>query len=120
LFTHSLSKIHEFQFWSYARTFDKVVVVYATHQNIDKIGFIGLGRMGRPKAINLFSKGFDVTARDIRPEVTQALVQVGLKHGVSIAQIAEDCDIVITMLPSSIEVDIVVQGADDSFVPFSV
>ncbi|MEI7496657.1 MAG: NAD(P)-binding domain-containing protein, partial [Betaproteobacteria bacterium] len=27
---------------------------------MDKIGFIGLGRMGRPMAINLFSKGFDV------------------------------------------------------------
>ena len=83
---------------------------------MDKIGFIGLGRMGRPMAINLFSKGFDVTAWDIRPEVTQALVQVGLKAGVSIAQIAKDCDIVITMLPSSIEVDSVVQGENGVFV----
>ena len=120
MFTHSLSKKHEFQFWSYAKTFNKVVVVYATLQNIDKIGFIGLGRMGRPKAINLFSKGFDVTAREIRPEVTQALVQVGLKAGVSIAQIAKDCDIIISMLPRSIEVDSVDQGANDSFVPLSV
>ena len=35
--------------------------------------------MGRPMAINLFSKGFDVMAWDIRPEVTQSLVKVGLK-----------------------------------------
>ena len=71
--------------------------------------------MGRPMAFNLFSKGFDVTAWDIRPEVTQALVKVGLKGGVSIAQIAKDCDIVITMLPSSIEVDSVVQGENGVF-----
>ena len=82
---------------------------------MDKIGFIGLGRMGRPMAINLFSKGFDVMAWDIRPEVTQSLVKVGLKAGVSIAQIAKDCDIVITMLPSSIEVDSVVQGENGVF-----
>jgi 4-hydroxybutyrate dehydrogenase/sulfolactaldehyde 3-reductase len=90
-------------------------VVYATLKNMDKIGFIGLGRMGRPMAINLFSKDFDVTAWDIRPEVTQALVKVGLKAGVSIAQIAKDCDIVITMLPSSTEVDSVVQGENGVF-----
>ena len=63
-------------------------VLDATLKNMEKIGFIGLGRMGRPMAKNLFSKGFDVTAWDIRPEVTQALAKVGLKAGVSIAQIA--------------------------------
>lgn len=66
-------------------------------------------------AINLFSKGFDVTVWDIQPEVTQALVKTGLKAGVSISQIAKDCDIVITMLPSSIEVDSVVQGESGVF-----
>jgi len=71
--------------------------------------------MGRPMAINLFSKGFDVTVWDIQPEVTQALVKTGLKAGVSISQIAKDCDIVITMLPSSIEVDSVVQGESGVF-----
>ena len=73
--------------------------------NTEKIGFIGLGRMGRPMAINLLKKGFDLVVLDINADAVAALVAAGAKAGPSIADIARQCDIVITMLPSSVEVE---------------
>lgn len=82
---------------------------------MDKIGFIGLGRMGRAMAANLRQKGFDLVVLDIDPRPVQALVAMGAHAGVSVAQIARDCGIVITMLPTAVEVEQVAMGADGVF-----
>jgi 4-hydroxybutyrate dehydrogenase/sulfolactaldehyde 3-reductase len=82
---------------------------------MSKIGFIGLGRMGRPMAINLVKKGFDLSVIDINQSATDAVVAAGAKAAPSAVDIARTCDIVITMLPSSVEVEQVALGAEGVF-----
>lgn len=80
-----------------------------------KIGFIGLGRMGRPMAINLVQKGFAVTAYDIHPAGVDAAVAAGATRAAAVKQAIEGADIIITMLPSSVEVEQVANAADGIF-----
>lgn len=80
-----------------------------------KIGFIGLGRMGRPMASNLRKKGFELVVHDIDRQAVNALVALGAKAGASIADIARECRIVITMLPTNLEVEAVALGPDGIF-----
>ena len=67
-----------------------------------KIGFIGLGRMGKGMASNLQKKGFQLVVLDVNPAPVQELVALGATAGQSVAAIARDCSIVITMLPTEI------------------
>ncbi|CAG9165988.1 NAD(P)-dependent oxidoreductase [Cupriavidus pinatubonensis] len=82
---------------------------------MSKIGFIGLGRMGKPMAANLCQKGFELVVMDLNPDAVQDLQRLGASAGSTVAQIARDCAIVVTMLPSSIEVEQVALGADGIF-----
>jgi 4-hydroxybutyrate dehydrogenase/sulfolactaldehyde 3-reductase len=79
---------------------------------MQKIGFIGLGRMGNPMASNLCKKGFELKVYDINPEALAALKHPKAEPAASIADIARGCDIAITMLPSSAHVEAAVLGAD--------
>jgi 3-hydroxyisobutyrate dehydrogenase len=76
-----------------------------------KIGFIGTGTMGRPMVNNLVKKGFAVAAYDIVPAALAAAVELGAEPAGSIAGAASRCDLVITMLPSSANVEAVYLGA---------
>jgi 2-hydroxy-3-oxopropionate reductase len=69
-----------------------------------KIGFIGLGIMGKPMAKNLLKAGYSLTVYDIIPEAVQAVVDAGAKPGSSSKDVAEKSEVVITMLPNSPEV----------------
>jgi 4-hydroxybutyrate dehydrogenase/sulfolactaldehyde 3-reductase len=69
------------------------------------IGFIGLGRMGRPMASNLARKGFQLVVHDVNPEPVRALEKLGARRANGAAGVAQASEIVITMLPSSIEVE---------------
>jgi 4-hydroxybutyrate dehydrogenase/sulfolactaldehyde 3-reductase len=82
---------------------------------MDTIGFIGLGRMGRAMAANLLAKGFALTVLDIDPHPVRELVGLGAEAGASVAQIARDCTLVITMLPTAVEVEQVALGPDGVF-----
>ena len=75
-----------------------------------RIGFIGLGIMGRPMAKNLIKKGFELTVYDIMPDAAEALVKEGAKKAASCKEAASGCDIVITMLPNSPHVKEAVSG----------
>ena len=66
-----------------------------------KIGFIGLGVMGRPMASNLLKGGRSVTVFNRSRAAVAALVQDGAEAGRSPRDVAERCDVVITMLPDS-------------------
>ncbi|MEI4473366.1 NAD(P)-dependent oxidoreductase [Frigidibacter sp. MR17.24] len=70
----------------------------------DRIGVIGLGRMGRPMAINMQKKGFAVTGHDLNPASIAALVAAGGRAGGSIEAVVAEADVVFTMLPNSNDV----------------
>jgi len=80
-----------------------------------KIGFIGLGRMGKPMASNLQKKGFQLVVHDLNQAAVAELVSLGAVQGASVAALAKDCEIVITMLPTSVEVEGVAYGPDGVF-----
>ncbi len=80
----------------------------------DKIGFIGLGRMGKSMAANLVKKGFALQVNDLNQTAVRDLVALGAEAA-SIANIARDCTIVVTMLPSSVEVEQLALAADGIF-----
>ena len=77
-----------------------------------KTGFIGLGRMGRPMAVNLQRKGHDLVVFDINSEAVQVLEQHGAQGADDIAGLARQCDVVFTVLPSHTEVEQVCLGAE--------
>jgi 2-hydroxy-3-oxopropionate reductase len=75
-----------------------------------KIGFIGLGIMGKPMARNLLKAGYPLTVYDIVPDKAEEVVEAGAKAGSSSKDVAEKSEIVITMLPNSPEVKEAVLG----------
>ncbi len=77
---------------------------------MEKIGFIGLGIMGKPMAKNLLKAGYSLTVYDIVPEAVADVVKAGAKKGTSCKDVASKSDIVITMLPNSPEVKEAVLG----------
>ena len=77
-----------------------------------KIGFIGLGIMGKPMAKNLLKAGHDLVVHDILAAPVAELVKAGAKAGLSPKDVAVKSDMVITMLPNSPEVKEVVLGKD--------
>jgi len=77
-----------------------------------KVGFIGLGIMGKPMAMNLVKAGYDLTVYDLNAKSVSALVGAGAQAGTSSADVAAKTEIIITMLPNSPEVKEVVLGQD--------
>lgn len=77
-----------------------------------KVGFIGLGRMGRGMALNLCRKGFSLVVHDVNAQAVQDLVKAGARDGNCTAGASRDVDIVITMLPNSAIVQEVISGPD--------
>lgn len=75
-----------------------------------KIGFIGLGIMGRPMALNLIKVGHNLTVYDIRPEPVKEVVAAGARQGKSSKDVAAQSEVVITMLPNSPDVKKAVLG----------
>lgn len=82
---------------------------------MDKIGFIGLGRMGKGMAANLLKKGFELMVLDINATPVEELVALGASDGKSVAKVARECGVVITMLPTAVEVEQVALGAEGIF-----
>eukprot|EP00088_Acartia_fossae_P044066 TRINITY_DN4670_c0_g1_i2.p1 TRINITY_DN4670_c0_g1~~TRINITY_DN4670_c0_g1_i2.p1 ORF type:complete len:342 (+),score=89.46 TRINITY_DN4670_c0_g1_i2:54-1028(+) len=78
----------------------------------DKIGFIGLGNMGRGMAVNLLQKGNSVVAFDVVDSNLATVVEQGAEAANSPGAVAEQCSKVITMLPNNQIVQGVYQGPD--------
>jgi 3-hydroxyisobutyrate dehydrogenase len=70
-----------------------------------KVGFIGTGTMGQPMLANLVKKGFEVVAFDVVPGALDVAVRLGAGRAGSAGEAAANCDLVITMLPSSANVE---------------
>ena len=77
---------------------------------MQKIGFIGLGIMGKPMAKNLLKAGYKLVVYDINKQPVKELVEAGAEEGLSSKDVSERTDIIITMLPNSPHVKEVILG----------
>jgi len=77
-----------------------------------KVGFIGLGIMGRPMSKNLLKAGHQLVVYDIAPEPVEDLVAAGAARGASSADVAARTEIIITMLPDGPDVEAAVLGPE--------
>ena len=77
-----------------------------------KVGFVGLGAMGRGLAGNLIRKGYDVGVWDISAEAVQRLVEKGAHKSDSVAALAAESDVICTMVPDAPDVKRVALGDD--------
>ncbi|HJU19874.1 MAG TPA: 3-hydroxyisobutyrate dehydrogenase [Stellaceae bacterium] len=77
-----------------------------------RIGFLGLGNMGLPMAVNLVKAGHEVGAWDIMPAARERFVGRGGRLAASAAEATAVAEIVITMLPAGPEVRAAYLGAD--------
>ena len=75
------------------------------------IGFIGLGIMGRPMARNLLKAGYSLVVHSRSRGPVDEIVKAGATAAASPKDVAAQCDVLITMLPSSPEVEQVALGA---------
>lgn len=75
-----------------------------------KIGFIGLGIMGKPMAMNLIKGGHELVVYDINKASIDEIVVTGAKAAASGMELASQCGIIITMLPNSSHVESAVLG----------
>lgn len=77
-----------------------------------RVGFIGLGMMGRNAALNVARKGFEMVVYDIRPEAMQPLIDKGAAPAKSPADLLARVDVVVTMVFGPKEVEAVVRGPE--------
>ncbi|MCP1661298.1 2-hydroxy-3-oxopropionate reductase [Neisseria perflava] len=75
-----------------------------------KIGFIGLGIMGKPMSKNLLKAGYELVVLDTNKAAVDDVVAAGAKSAATPKEVAEQVDVVITMLPNSPQVKTVVLG----------
>jgi len=77
-----------------------------------RVGFIGLGIMGKPMARNLIKAGHELVVYDMVAAAISDLVAAGAEAATSCREVAERADLVITMLPNSPHVKSAVLGTD--------
>ncbi len=76
------------------------------------IGFIGLGIMGKPMALNLIKAGYRLTVYDIAQEPMEEIVAAGADAGKSAQDVASRSEVSITMVPDGPEVEAAVLGPE--------
>ena len=76
----------------------------------EKIGFVGLGIMGKPMARNLLKAGYELTVYDIVGEAVEEVVGDGAAAASSSSEVAAATDKIITMLPDSADSEKVILG----------
>src|SRR5205814_5010344 len=75
-----------------------------------KVGFIGLGIMGKPMARNLIKAGYSLVVHNRSRAKVDELVKDGATAATSAKDVASAVDIIITMLPNSPDVELVALG----------
>ena len=80
-----------------------------------KIGFIGLGIMGKPMSKNLIKAGHDITVFDIVEPAVEELEKLGASRARSSKEVASKVNLVITMLPDSPDVEKATFGSEGIF-----
>ncbi|MDP1670851.1 MAG: NAD(P)-dependent oxidoreductase [Alphaproteobacteria bacterium] len=80
------------------------------HTMKEKVGFIGLGNMGKPMAMNLARAGVDLTVYDLNPDTMRDLAALGAKTASSTAEVGENCDIVELVVMNDRQIEEVISG----------
>jgi len=80
-----------------------------------KVGFIGIGVMGKPMARNIIVAGYSLFVNDVNETAVQELVNEGAKRVQSPRELAQEVDVVITMLPNGAIVEQVLLGEKGIF-----
>ncbi len=75
-----------------------------------KIGFIGLGIMGKPMSKNLLKAGYELVINDLNKASVEEIVAAGATAAASAKEVAEQCQTIITMLPNSPHVKAAICG----------
>src|SRR6266403_33229 len=84
-------------------------------QEKDRLGFIGIGYMGRPVARRLLESGFKLTAYDQNHSKSEELIKYGGKVVQSVSELCSSCDVVLSCLPSDEAVLDIYRGSDGVF-----
>ena len=82
---------------------------------IAKVGFIGLGRMGKPMASNILAAGYALTVYDLREAAVSELTRLGAKAATSAYNVAEAAEIVELAVVDDAQVEDVLTGEDGVF-----
>ncbi|MEW5984145.1 MAG: NAD(P)-binding domain-containing protein [Acidobacteriota bacterium] len=82
---------------------------------MERVGFIGLGLMGKPMALNLLKKGFPLVVHSRSQAPVDALVAAGAQSAPSPAAVASCAEVVITIVPDTPDVEQVVAGPNGIF-----
>lgn len=77
-----------------------------------KVGYIGLGLMGKPMARNILQAGYPLVVHNRSREAVNELVEMGAMAAHSPAEVAEQVDVVFTNLPDSPDVELVALGEE--------
>lgn len=78
---------------------------------MSKVGFVGLGIMGKPMAKNMLAAGVDLVVNDVNTAAVEELVAAGASTG-TLAEIGAQCDVIFMILPSG-EISKAVLFAED-------
>ncbi|MCZ6483531.1 MAG: NAD(P)-binding domain-containing protein, partial [Alphaproteobacteria bacterium] len=81
-------------------------------EKIERVGIIGLGRMGRPMTRHLIEKGFAVTGFDVSDEAMAAAAALGARKAANPAEVAHQSDLVIVVVGFDSEVEDAVLAPD--------
>lgn len=75
-----------------------------------RVGFVGLGRMGNPMCQHILRSGFALTVSDLQADAVQALVAEGARSAPTARQVAENSDVVLVMVTDDAQVRQVIAG----------
>ena len=84
---------------------------FDSQKTLQQIGFIGLGAMGLPMAINLVNADFSVCGYDITTEAVEAFQAAGGKGAASASEAGSNADLLIVMVATSDQADAALYGA---------
>jgi 3-hydroxyisobutyrate dehydrogenase-like beta-hydroxyacid dehydrogenase len=84
-------------------------------QETDRLGFIGIGYMGRPIARRLLEAGFKLTAYDRDPNKADEIVRYGGTVAQSVSELSSSCNVVLSCLPSDQAVLDIYRGSGGVF-----
>ncbi len=77
-----------------------------------RLGFIGLGAMGRPMALNLIQAGYSMAVYARRKESLAQLIAAGARAFATPAALAAECDVIFSVVTASADSELVALGAD--------